>query len=153
MEPKTRLSEREIHSIIRGSKVCYIGMVDDDKPYVLPFNYGYSNGVLYLHSGPKGKKFDILARNKNVCIAFSCDHELKIRNEEVACSYSMKYRSVLMHGKLEMVDNYRDKEAALNIIMENYTGRNDFSYNPPAVNNVRIFTLRPDKTEARSFGY
>ncbi len=153
MEPKTKLNEKEIHSIIKKCKVCYIGMVDGDTPYVLPFNYGFCNGVIYFHSGPDGKKFDVLTRNNKVCIAFSCDHELKIVNQEVACSYSMKYRSVLLHGKIEMVEDFREKEKALNIIMENYTGRNDFSYNSPAVNNVRVFRVKPSVTEARTFGY
>lgn len=65
----------------------------------------------------------------------------------------MKYRSVLLHGRIEMIEDYEEKVRALNIIMKKYTGRDDYKYNPPAVNNVQTFRLVVEKAEGRSFGY
>lgn len=154
MQAKTNLNQKEIELIIDKCDACHLGMASEDAvPYVLPMNFGYDQGVLYLHGGPGGKKFDVLGKNNKVCAAFSADHELKLRHEHVACSYFMKYRSVLLHGTAEMITGYDEKVTALNIIMKKYTGKDDFTYNAPAVNNVQVFKVIVDKAEGRSFGY
>ncbi len=128
-------------------------MVDkNNEPYVLPMNFGYDNECIYLHAAKTGKKIEILKNNPNVCVAFSTDHELRYVNEEVACSWSMKYRSVLAYGKVEFIDDYDKKIEAMNIIMSNYSSRK-FSYNIPAINDVQPFRVIIEKMEGRAYGY
>jgi uncharacterized protein len=99
-----------LRKIIDKCEVCYVGMIDGDaRPYVLPFNFGYEDGVIYLHSAQEGKKIDILTNNPAVCIAFSTDHLLFHRHEPVACSYGMKYRSVLAYGDIEFIPDLMKK--------------------------------------------
>lgn len=143
----------DIRSIIDKCEACYVGMVDlEGKPYVLPFNFGFGDGVIYLHSAGEGKKIDILRQNPEVCVAFSTDHQLFHRHEPVACSYGMKYRSVLAHGKVVFIEDYEEKEMVLNIIMRKYTGQ-DFSFNAPAVNNVCVYKVEVTKFEGKESGY
>ncbi len=142
-----------IQKIIDACEACYVGMIDqENKPYVLPFNFGFEEGIIYLHSAMTGKKIDILKNNPNVCISFSTDHQLFHRHEPVACSYGMKYRSVLAYGAISFIDDYDEKVRILNIIMRKYTGR-EFEYNPPAVNNVCIYKLAPSRIEGKESGY
>lgn len=50
--------------------VCFVGIVDmEGNPYVVPMNFGYEDGIIYLHSGPEGSKVEMLEHN-NVCIGF-----------------------------------------------------------------------------------
>lgn len=143
----------DIRSIIDKCEACYVGMTDlEGRPYVLPFNFGFEDGVIYLHSAAEGKKIDILKKNPEVCVAFSTDHKLFHRHEPVACSYGMKYRSVLAHGKVVFIEDYKEKEKVLNIIMRKYTGR-EFSYNAPAVNNVCVYKVEVSKFEGKESGY
>ncbi|HZJ74805.1 MAG TPA: pyridoxamine 5'-phosphate oxidase family protein [Perlabentimonas sp.] len=154
MKPRTNLSQTEVDQIINSCKTCTVAMVDlEGKPYVLPFNFGYKEGRLYIHSGPEGKKIDIWKKNPEVCISFSTDYELNIRHENVACSYSMKYRSVLFHGKVTPVTDLDEKDRILNIVMGKYTQRNNFSYNTPALKNVAVFEIEIQKQESRSYLY
>ncbi|NLJ06340.1 MAG: pyridoxamine 5'-phosphate oxidase family protein, partial [Sphingobacteriales bacterium] len=67
---------KDAEKIIARSQVCFLAMSDQDIPYVVPMNFGYHEGYLYLHTGPGGKKLDILARNPEVSIAFSLDEKL-----------------------------------------------------------------------------
>ena len=62
----------------------------------------------------------------------------------------MRYRSVLLHGKAEFVEDYDAKVDALKIIMSHYTD-NDFDFSPPAVNNVTIIKVRVVKLTGRKF--
>ncbi len=132
----------EIEVIIKKCDVCHVAMVDESgKPYVLPFNFGYDDGIVYLHSDSKGKKIDILRNNPAVCINFTTDHELFHMHDHVACSYGMAYRSVLVHGEVEFIDNFDKKTECLNKFMKQYSDR-DFVYSDPAVNNVCIYIVK-----------
>ena len=143
----------QIEEIINKCQVCHLSMVDENNmPYVLPFNFGYANDEIFLHSAQQGKKIDVLKNNPNVCVAFSNDYELKYRDEGVACSYSWKYRSVLAFGKVEFITDFEKKKEALNIIMANYTNR-EFKYNDPAVKDVNCYKVVIEKLEGRAYGY
>lgn len=139
--------------VIDKCDACFLGMIDqDNKPYVLPFNFGYENETIYLHSAPMGKKIDILKSNPDVCVSFSTDHKLFHRHETVACSYGMRYRSVLAFGKVEFIEDFDEKVNVLNIIMKKYAGQ-EFSYNAPAVNNVSVYKVVIEKIETKISGY
>lgn len=143
--------ETEQEQIIRKCDCCYVAMVDENNnPYVLPFNFGYSDKCIYLHSGREGRKLDILKKNNKVCIAFSTGHKLNAQHENVACSYSMFYKSVLCHGKVEFIEDYDMKTEAMNIIMRQYTGR-DFNYSAPSINNVIIYKIPVKEMTGKEF--
>ncbi|MBL7905189.1 MAG: pyridoxamine 5'-phosphate oxidase family protein [Bacteroidales bacterium] len=143
-----------IEEIVRSCDVCSVGMVDENNmPYTLPFNFGFENNTVYLHSAPVGKKISVLRNNPYVCIAFSTAHQLYKQSPEVACSYGMRYKSVLVFGKVEFIEDPAEKIGILNIIMRQYTQRGDFSYSDPSVKNVAVMKVVTDRIEAKAFGY
>jgi len=147
----TNLSE--IDGIIKKCLFCHVAMVDQNGlPYVLPLNFGYNDGIVYLHSSQHGKKIDILKNNNNVIVAFSTDHLLRFQSEDVACSYSMKYRSVLASGKVEFIEDPEQKMIALNFIMKQYSPK-EFSYNMPSIHEVCCWKIVLEKIEGRVYGY
>lgn len=153
MKNKTISAKQDLEAIIRRCQFCNIAMIDTEgKPYVIPMNYGYRDDVFYFHGAKKGKKADALRMNAEVCISISTDHELRYVNEEVACSWSMRYRSVIAYGKAEFVEEPEEKTRCLDIIMAQYTERG-FSYSDPAVRDVMVFRVRVEKMEGRSYGY
>lgn len=153
MRAKFIQQQRDIDEIILKCNVCYVGMMDvDNTPYVVPFNFGYEDGVIYLHSSKKGKKIEILKKHPQVCIVFSADHLLHAQSEQVACSYSMHYRSVQAFGEIEFVDDKEEKIRILNIIMKNYSDR-EFTYNDPSVREVCTFKIVVKRFSGKIFGY
>jgi len=153
MKPRIVKLQEEIERIINKCDVGYIAMVDGDGwPYVIPMNFGLSENYIYLHSAKEGRKIDILKHDGRVSMAFSTDHRMYIRNEKVACSYTMKYRSVLVRGNAEFIEDFEEKIKGLNVIMKHYSGR-EFTYNAPAVNNVCVFRIAVENFEARVYGY
>ena len=142
----------KIEEIIRSCPFCFVGVADEEGfPYVFPMNFGYENGELFLHSSQQGRKTDILAKNPKICITF-CDHASLVNQfEDVACTYVMRSKSVICFGKAVFEEDTEEKIKALNCIMKHYTKR-DFSYSAPAVNNVKIWRIKPDKITCRYFG-
>lgn len=143
----------ELIEIADKCEVCYFGMADEEnQPYVLPFNFGLFENNIYLHSGKTGHKIDIMRINPKVCVSFSNDHALRWQHEDVACSYSMKYKSVLAFGKVEFIDDFDEKKKALNIIMRKYTGK-DFPFSTPSINEVQPWRVIVERWEGRVYGY
>ncbi|MBT3933639.1 MAG: pyridoxamine 5'-phosphate oxidase family protein [Bacteroidetes bacterium] len=143
--------KEEIATIIKTSQVCHLSMMDiDSGPYTIPMNFGFANNCFYFHTGPGGKKLELLEKNPNVCISISFDEKLFVRHEEVACSYSMLYKSVVAKGKAEFVTDPIQKRDQLNILMKHYTSKDDFKFNDPAINNVVLFKVECNEITAHN---
>ena len=56
----------EMEQVLKQGEVISVAMCQDDQPYVLPFNYGFLNGLIYIHSARKGFKLEVLAKNPRV---------------------------------------------------------------------------------------
>ena len=141
-----------IEATIKKCDICYVGLADTDgTPYVLPMNFGYRDGVIYLHSAQEGRSISILERNPRVCITFSTDHDLVFQHPEVACSYRMRSKSVICWGAVRFEEDFDKKMEALDIIMKQYSDK-EFRYSDPAVKNVKIWIVEMDEVTCKEFG-
>jgi nitroimidazol reductase NimA-like FMN-containing flavoprotein (pyridoxamine 5'-phosphate oxidase superfamily) len=141
-----------METLIKKCKVCYVGLSDEDgMPYVLPMNFGYSDGILYLHSGPEGKSIDIIRKNPKACVTFCPSARLAHQHEDVACSYRMKSESVMCFGEIVFEEDVDKKTDALNHIMAQYSER-AFSYSLPAVKNVQVWIMKVEHMSGKIFG-
>ncbi|MBU1369449.1 MAG: pyridoxamine 5'-phosphate oxidase family protein [Bacteroidetes bacterium] len=153
MKNRALTFEPEIVSIIKKCEACTLSMVDTHgMPYAVPMNFGFENRRLFLHAAPEGRKIEILKHNPHVCITFSTDHELRWQNTEVACSYSMKYRSVMILGEIKFLEEMDEKQQALDVIMHQYTD-NPFKYSEPALKNVCVMEVIIKEMTGKAYGY
>jgi hypothetical protein len=153
MKNRTLENTRDLLDIIQSCAVCYVSMVDkENKPYVIPMNFGFADNTILLHGAKQGKKISILKNNPNICIVFSTDHQLRWQNEDVACSWSMKYRSVLAYGKVAFVVDIAEKQTLLHQFMKNYSPK-EFKYSKPSLEEVQILKVPIDKMEGRAYGF
>ncbi|MCD7935279.1 MAG: pyridoxamine 5'-phosphate oxidase family protein [Tannerellaceae bacterium] len=146
-------TEKEVmEEVIRQCEICFVGMADTDgTPYVIPMNFGYRDGVVYLHSAPHGKSLDILKRNPLVCITFCGKGEIAFQDKQVACSYGMRAKSVIGYGKVEFEEDMEGKREILDIFMGQYS-KMKFKYGDPAVRNVKVWKVPLDTMTCREFG-
>ena len=71
MKTLVHVDNEQIESVLKQCSICFVGMADTDgTPYVIPMNFGYKDGSLYLHSAQEGRSISILNRNPRVCISF-----------------------------------------------------------------------------------
>ncbi|MCX6267721.1 MAG: pyridoxamine 5'-phosphate oxidase family protein [Bacteroidetes bacterium] len=153
MKARAIFEKAEFIDVIQRSQHCHLSMVDlEGKPYVIPMNFGYKDDTIYLHGAQHGKKIDILSRHPDVCINFTTDHLLRYQNESVACSWSMKYRSVLCYGQAEFIKDSAEKIAAFHIVMAQYT-KGEFKFNPPSIREVCVWKVNVLTYEGRAYGY
>ena len=143
---------KKLEDIISRCKICHIGMVDVDRPYVLAFNFGYEDQTVWIHCAKEGKKIDILRHNNHVCVEFDTDLNLFARHDHVACSWRMAYRSVMINGQAMFVEDYDEKIKGLKIMMKNYADK-DFEFSKPSVDNIQIIKIPVASITGRSFEY
>lgn len=142
----------EIETIMRQCRTCYLGLCGNDmQPYVVPMNFGYHNGIIYLHSAQEGRKWETMKENPRVGVTFCLGDELAWQDQEMACSYRVKSQTVIAEGVLEFIDDFDQKVEALNHLMRQYSDR-EFNFGAPAVRNVGIMILKVEKWGAKSFG-
>ena len=118
---KEFFDKAEISAIIKQANVCRLGMVDGNKPYVIPLCFGYSDNVIYFHCALEGKKNDLIRKNPNVCVEF--DLFAETIESEKACGWSMKYQSVIVFGQAFFIEDLDEKKGAMNIIMKQYSDK------------------------------
>jgi len=117
--------KEEIEKILMQSHVCHLAMVDEDKPYLVPMNFGYSDGCLFFHCAKQGRKIDLIKKNPNIC--FEVDELIRFKKAQIACDWGVEFKSVIGSGKAQFLEDSKEKKNALNIIMSHYSDRS-FEY-------------------------
>ena len=140
----------EIRGILDRAKIVHVGMVDGNRPYVVPMNYGYTlnDGKLtfYLHGAMRGRKLDVIRTNPNVFVEL--DTDIVPFEGEVACKYGLCYSSVMGEGVAEIVEDTELKKEALSIFMKTQTGK-DFEFNDKMVSVVSIIKINISEFTAK----
>lgn len=140
----------EIRAILDKAKIVHVGMIDGDRPYVVPMNYGYTltDGVLtlYLHGAKSGRKLDVLRANPRVFIEL--DTDIVPFEGRTACHYGICYSSVMGEGKAEIVEDSEGKKLALTALMRTQTGR-DFEFDDAMVSVVSAIKITLDYFTAK----
>ncbi len=128
-----------LEEVLADAQICRMAMMDGDRPYILPFNYGYKDRCIYIHSAPAGKKIDLLRKNPAVC--FELEHTVKIIPKERACKWATLYRSVVGYGEVEILTDFNQKKEGLEIIMAQHGAPDKTEFEPKEVGFIVILKL------------
>jgi len=115
---------------------------------MLPWHLGLFSGISRKDNM---KALRLFVHNPEVCIVFSLGHKLVHQSEDVACSYGMTFKSVIVNGKVEFEENIEKKTDIMNKIMMKYTGR-IFEYSLPAIKNVTCYVVSINEITGRNRG-
>ena len=139
-----------IDDILSKSEICRIAIMDGDRPYIVPLNYGYYDNVLYFHSAPLGKKIDLIKINNKVC--FEIEYFVEIIKGDLPCDWGAKYRSVIGYGTIEFVTDFEKKKAGLDILMRQYGKKDHNVYKDKEVEFIVILKLKIDEITGKQLG-
>jgi len=134
---------QQIQSIIEQAKVVHIGMLDNDRPYVVPMQYGFvfSDGTLtlYVHCAKEGRKLDIL--KKNPCVFIELETNVAIvSGGDIPCKYGSEYASVMGDGTAVIVEDVAEKISGLQLMMKTQSGR-DFEITEQMATSVTVLRI------------
>ena len=134
---------QQIQSIIEQAKVVHIGMLDNDRPYVVPMQYGFvfSDGTLtlYVHCAKEGRKLDILKKNPYVFIELETNVAI-VSGGDIPCKYGSEYASVMGDGTAVIVEDVAEKISGLQLMMKTQSGR-DFEITEQMATSVTVLRI------------
>jgi nitroimidazol reductase NimA-like FMN-containing flavoprotein (pyridoxamine 5'-phosphate oxidase superfamily) len=131
--------EAEVVDLLSSETICRLAFAEGNVPYIVPVNYGYRDGALYIHSAPEGRKIAIIEKNDLVC--FEVESGVHMVSADSACGFSMAYRSVIGYGKARVLHDSGMKRGALNIIMKQQTGSEGWSFSEKPLEKVAVIKV------------
>lgn len=116
----TRLAKRgnydkeTVYSILDDALFCTLAYVRDNIPFQIPTGFSRIDNKIYLH-GSVGSFYmrELAAKNHTVCI--SATHIDGLVLARSAMHHSVNYRSVVLFGKTELVENEEERYKALEV--------------------------------------
>lgn len=112
---RQQLSEEECLHILNSGKDGVLAVHGDDGyPYTVPLNYIYLNGAVYIHCAKSGHKLDAIKRNCKVSFCVVSENEI------LQPKYTTLYKSVIVFGKAEIIEDKDEMYSAVKAIAEKY---------------------------------
>jgi len=140
----------DIEAVLQKAAVCRIGLCDGGMPYVVPVNFGYKDGALYVHSYREGRKLEILRKNSAVC--FEVDVDTALVPAGAICDWSAAYRSVVGFGTASLIEDNGGKRRALDIIVRHYTG-GAYEFSPGELDKIVIIKITVESMTGKQSGF
>lgn len=107
--------------VLERGRVLHLGMCDGEVPYVVPVNYGFAQGAIFVHSAREGHKLDVISRNPRVCFEVTVDDA--VEPSASVCDWSSRFRSVIGFGTARLLHDPDEKAEALTRIVRHYGER------------------------------
>ncbi|UWG95595.1 pyridoxamine 5'-phosphate oxidase family protein [Dehalobacter sp. DCM] len=140
-----------LHHVITQAMVCRVALVNDNRPYLIPLNFGFDGKHLYFHSAAGGKKVDILKKNNHVCIEF--EQDIRIVENEKPCEWGAHYFTVIIHGTAELVNDLDEKRYGLDQIVKHHIASNtQYPFADKEVNSVLVYRVTIDQIIGKKSG-
>jgi len=115
--PKRGHYDREtVYKILDEAFVCHVGFVADGQPYVIPTNFGRVDDKLYLHGSAASRMLRTLSKGVPVCVTITLVDGLVLARS--AFHHSVNYRSVVVLGTAQLVEDPPEKMDALRLFAE-----------------------------------
>lgn len=143
-------SPQKIAEFLNSEHVGRIASLDSEGfPQIIPMNFAFVNGAIYMHSHTRGEKLDNIRANPKV--GFEVDREVEFlpsyfSSPTDASQADTLYISVVIKGIASIIQDKSEKAMALNALMEKYQPEGGYEKITPqmhVVDEVAIIKVTP----------
>jgi nitroimidazol reductase NimA-like FMN-containing flavoprotein (pyridoxamine 5'-phosphate oxidase superfamily) len=124
-----------IYRILDEAFVCQIGFVADGAPFVVPTNYVRVGDKLFLHGSPASRLMKTLASGAPFCLSVTLLDGIVFAPS--AIGHSVNYRSVVVMGKAQVIEDPAAKLAAMRDFVEYVIRGRWAQVRPPNENELK----------------
>jgi uncharacterized protein len=111
-----RYDRETIYPILDEAFICHVGFVVDGQPYVIPTGFARIGDDLYIHGSVASRMLRNLSKGIDVCVTVTLIDGLVLARS--AFHHSINYRSVVILGKAQVVEDHDEKYKALEAFTE-----------------------------------
>jgi len=147
-----------INDILVNAEYGTLALSLDNKPYSLPLNFVEIEGEIFVHGAQKGKKIEIMKTNSyasfSVVESYSLLPSYFSTDDGRASPATHMFKSVILDGQIEFVEDYVQKANALELLMQKYQKEggykplNDAIYKK-IINATCLYKLDPQEVSAK----
>ena len=146
-----KLTDADAKEVLcRGEYGVLATVTSDGKPYSIPISYAYDekHNAIYMHyTADGGQKIDNILENSNVCYTVVTDTEV------LSESFSTKYWSVNVFGRIQFIENIEQKKLGLYQLLKKYSldfEEKGLKYIDSAVDRVYVLRLEIDEITGKA---
>jgi nitroimidazol reductase NimA-like FMN-containing flavoprotein (pyridoxamine 5'-phosphate oxidase superfamily) len=105
-----------VYGILDEAFICHVGFVVDGQPFVIPTSYARIGDQLFIHGSAASRMLRNLGQGIPVCVTVTLVDGLVLARS--AFHHSINYRSVVVFGTAQIVEDEQAKQAALKAFTE-----------------------------------
>lgn len=136
------LDPAEIDEFLRQGFWGVLSMADNNEPYAVPIVYAYDEDHnIFIANGP-GKKAELLLKNPQVTLAV-------VEVED----YGRKWRSVIVSGRVALVEGMAEKLHAFNALRKQIPRSNPRLSDAAKLASAKVVRLVPSEITGKAIGY
>jgi nitroimidazol reductase NimA-like FMN-containing flavoprotein (pyridoxamine 5'-phosphate oxidase superfamily) len=138
--PKRGAYDREtIYQILDEGFICHVGFTIDGKTFVIPTGYARDGDNLLIHGSAASRMMREMAGGIEVCVTVTLIDGLVLARS--AFHHSMNYRSVVIFGTAEFVENEAEKYEALRAFTDHIVPERWDEVRPPTAKELKATTV------------
>ena len=116
-EPQHAVYDRKvIYQILDEGFICHVGFVVEGQPFVIPTSYGRVHDHLYFHGSSASRMLKQASAGFPVCVTVTILDGLVLARS--IFNHSMNYRSVVVFGTAQAIDDRGEKLCALRALSQ-----------------------------------
>ncbi|MCQ2010180.1 MAG: pyridoxamine 5'-phosphate oxidase family protein [Sporolactobacillus sp.] len=108
----------KISDFLTQARIGFLGLSDEDYPYVVPLNFVWYSNKFYFHGADEGKKADLMKANANIC--FTVCEEYGTMAHPVPAHTDTAYMSVMAFGKVTHLTDWDEATVAMQKLLDKY---------------------------------
>ncbi|MEW6402747.1 MAG: pyridoxamine 5'-phosphate oxidase family protein [Chloroflexota bacterium] len=149
--PKRGHYDRDtIYQILDEALICHVGFAAGKQPYVIPINFARMDDKIVLHGAKASRLLKHVEAGHPVCVTATIVDGLVLARS--VFHHSANYRSVVLFGKGQAIEDEGEKLAALEAIMEHLIPgrwREARLPNRKEMNATRVVSIKIDEASAK----
>ena len=149
--PKRGHFEREIiYQILDEAFICHVGFVVNGQPFVIPTSFARIDDRLVIHGSAASRMMRNLSEEIEVCVTVTLIDGLVLARS--AFHHSMNYRSVVVFGKAQIINDEDEKNKALEALTEHIVPGRWVQIRWPTKNELKgttVLSLSLDEASAK----
>lgn len=139
-----------VRAILEEGMIAHVGTVRDGHPVVIPMFYAIDGNFMMLHGAPAAGVIRRAGKGIEICATVTLLDGLVLARS--AFHHSMNYRSAVVIGEAELVDDPSEKAAALDLFAERLVPGRQAELRPTTDKESRgtaVLRLALDKSSAK----
>lgn len=118
MQDRICNDKQKIEELLSSAETGFLGLANNDVPYVVPLNFVWFDGSIYFHGASEGKKVDFI--NNNSVATFVISEFQGTMVSPIPANTDTAYLSVMLFGDIEFVNTLSEATNAMQVLLDKY---------------------------------